>query len=53
MSVCEPWLDTGGAVRPLLIAIFSWVAEQERAHLVERTKAGIARARRQGIHTPW
>jgi putative DNA-invertase from lambdoid prophage Rac len=49
VSVCEPWLDTGGAVRPLLIAIFSWVAEQERAHLVERTKAGIARARRQGI----
>ena len=46
VSVREPWLDTGGAVRPLLIAIFSWVAEQERAHLVERTKAGIARALR-------
>jgi DNA invertase Pin-like site-specific DNA recombinase len=49
VSVREPWLDTGGAVRPLPIAIFSWVAEQERAHLVARTKAGIARARRKGI----
>lgn len=45
-SVREPWLDTGGPVRPLLVAIFSWVAEQERAQLVARTKAGIERARR-------
>ncbi len=50
VSVCESWLDTGSPVRSLLIAIFSWVAEQERAHLVERTKAGIARARRKGVH---
>jgi len=48
VSVREPWLDTGGPVRPLLVAIFSWVAEQERARLVERTKAGIAVARRKG-----
>jgi putative DNA-invertase from lambdoid prophage Rac len=49
VSVREPWLDTGGAVRPLLVAIFSWVAEQERAQLVERTRAGMARARKQGV----
>ncbi len=49
ISVREPWLDTGGAVRPLLIAIFSWVAEQERTQLVERTKAGLERARRRGV----
>jgi DNA invertase Pin-like site-specific DNA recombinase len=30
------------------MAIFGWVAEQERARLIERTKAGIERARRQG-----
>jgi hypothetical protein len=41
-------LDTGSPVRSLLIAIFSWVAEQERARLVERTKAGLERARRAG-----
>jgi putative DNA-invertase from lambdoid prophage Rac len=41
MSVREPWLDTSGPVRPLLVAIFGWVAEQERARLIERTRAGL------------
>lgn len=45
VSVREPWLDTAGPVRELLVAIFSWVAQQERARLIERTKAGIAVAR--------
>ncbi len=48
ISLREPWLDTSGPVRPLLVAIFGWVAEQERARLIERTKAGLERARRQG-----
>lgn len=48
VGVRESWLDTGGPVRSLLIAIFSWVAEQERARLVERTKAGLEQARRRG-----
>ncbi|MFO0584709.1 MAG: recombinase family protein [Anaeromyxobacter sp.] len=48
ISVREPWLDTSGPVRPLLVGIFGWVAEQERARLIERTKAGIERARREG-----
>jgi putative DNA-invertase from lambdoid prophage Rac len=48
VSVRESWLDTGGPVRSLLIAIFSWVAEQERARLIERTKAGLESARRRG-----
>lgn len=47
-SVRESWLDTDGPVRPLLVAIFGWVAEQERTRLIERTKAGLERARRQG-----
>ncbi|MBK9516186.1 MAG: recombinase family protein [Anaeromyxobacter sp.] len=48
ISLRESWLDTTGPVRPLLIAIFGWVAEQERSRLIERTKAGLERARRQG-----
>ncbi len=28
LTVREPWLDTSGPVRPLLVAIFGWVAEQ-------------------------
>ncbi|BDG08216.1 recombinase family protein [Anaeromyxobacter paludicola] len=48
LSVREGWLDTSGPARPLLVAIFGWVAEQERTRLIERTKAGLERARRQG-----
>ena len=48
LSVREPWLDTSGPVRPLLVAIFGWVAEQERYRLIERTKAGLERAKRAG-----
>ena len=48
VSLREQWLDTSGPVRPLLIAIFGWMAEQERSRLIERTKAGLARARAQG-----
>jgi len=48
LSVREPWLDTSGPVRPLLVAIFGWVAEQERNRLIERTKAGLERAKRTG-----
>lgn len=48
VSVKESFLDTSGPVRPLLIAIFGWLAQQERERLIERTKAGLERARRQG-----
>jgi DNA invertase Pin-like site-specific DNA recombinase len=48
VSVREPWLDTSGPTRSLLVAVFGWVAEQERARLIERTRAGLDRARREG-----
>jgi putative DNA-invertase from lambdoid prophage Rac len=48
LSVCEPWLDQPGPVRHLLVSLFDWIAAQERARLVERTNAGLARARAQG-----
>ncbi len=51
LSVREGWLDTDSPVRPLLVAIFGWVAEQERTRLIERTKAGMARARHEGNKT--
>jgi putative DNA-invertase from lambdoid prophage Rac len=49
ISARETWLDTGGPVRPLLVAIFAWLAEQESIRLSERTSAGLERARRAGI----
>jgi DNA invertase Pin-like site-specific DNA recombinase len=48
-SLQESWLDTRDeGIGQLLIAIFSWVARQERIRIVERTKAGLERARRSG-----
>lgn len=44
-SIQESWLDTSDdGMGTLLIAIFSWVAEQERKRISERTKAGLARS---------
>jgi len=41
-SLQESWLDTrDGGMGELLIAIFSWVAQQERIRLSERIKAGL------------
>lgn len=48
ISVREGWLDSGGPTRGLLVGIFSWCAEQERLRMIERTKAGLERARREG-----
>ena len=43
-SVTESWLtDTTGPIRNLLLAIFSWVAEQEIATLKERIGAAFRR----------
>lgn len=48
-SLQEPWLDTSDSgVGELLIAIFSWVAAQERKRISERTKAGLANAKNVG-----
>ncbi|MHA1410489.1 MAG: recombinase family protein [Candidatus Odinarchaeia archaeon] len=45
-SLQEPWLDTSdNGMGELLIAIFSWVAEQERKRISERTKAGMLRSK--------
>lgn len=44
-SLQESWLDTSDeGMTQLLIAIFSWVAKQERIRISERTKAGLARS---------
>jgi DNA invertase Pin-like site-specific DNA recombinase len=49
MSHQEPWVDTGGPVGDLLLAVFVWVAQQERQRIGERVRAGQARARAQGV----
>jgi DNA invertase Pin-like site-specific DNA recombinase len=48
VSAREPWLDSGGPARALLVAVFSWVAEQERQLISERTKKGLVRVKAAG-----
>lgn len=48
VSVQEQWLDTGGPVRSLLVAIFGWLAEQERTRISERVRCAIDKARADG-----
>ncbi len=45
----EPWVDTASPVWDLLLAVFAWVAQQERRRIGERVRAGQARARAEGV----
>lgn len=46
MSHQESWLDSTGPVSDLLIAVFGWVAKQERERISERVRAGLQRVRK-------
>jgi DNA invertase Pin-like site-specific DNA recombinase len=51
VSPKESWMDSSEkSIRDLMLAIFSWFAQQEREVLSQRTKEGIARARSEGKH---
>lgn len=49
-SLQESWLDTTNeGVAELLLAIFSWVAAEEKRKISERTKAGLAKLKAKGV----
>jgi DNA invertase Pin-like site-specific DNA recombinase len=49
-SIQESWLDTSQeGVAELLVAIFAWVAKEEKRKISERTKAGLAKLKASGI----
>jgi len=48
VSVREPWTEADGPARELLVAVMAWVSGFERDRLIERTKAGLRRARDAG-----
>lgn len=51
LSPKESWTQTTDrSIRNLMHAILSWVAERERENLIDRTKAGVERARSEGKH---
>jgi DNA invertase Pin-like site-specific DNA recombinase len=48
-SFTQPFLDTGNEMtNSIVLAVLAAVAKQERVSISERTKAGLARVRRQG-----
>lgn len=49
-SLQESWLDTTQeGITELLLAIFSWVAAEEKRKISERTKAGLAKLKAKGV----
>jgi putative DNA-invertase from lambdoid prophage Rac len=48
LSCREPWTEAQGPALDLLVSVMSWSSGFERERLVERTRAGLERARRQG-----
>jgi DNA invertase Pin-like site-specific DNA recombinase len=49
-SYTEQHFRTTGPAGELMLAIAAWIAKQERLRISERTKAGVARAKREGKH---
>ncbi len=47
-SLQQPFLDTTNGFGEVLLALFGWLAAEERRLISERTKCGLARAVRQG-----
>jgi len=48
VSVKEQWLETSGVAAELLLAVTSWIAKFESDRRSERTRAGLARAVKEG-----
>ena len=49
ISLQEPWIETSGELRDLLVAIVGWVANFESRRRSERIKSGLARRRAAGL----
>ena len=47
-SFTEPFFDSCGIMRDVVISIMATLAEQERINISDRTKAGLQRARKAG-----
>lgn len=49
ISLAEPWTEAGGEAAELLTSVIAWVARMESQRRSERTKAGLARRKAQGL----
>jgi DNA invertase Pin-like site-specific DNA recombinase len=47
-SLTEPWIDSAGPFRDVIISLLASLAKQERLRISERVRAGLERARKEG-----
>jgi len=50
-SLTEPWIDSAGPFRDVLISLLASLAKQERVRISERVRAGLTRAKQYGTRS--
>src|SRR5579864_1859464 len=50
-SLTEPWIDSAGPFRDVIISLWASLAKQERVRISERVRAGLTRARQYGTRS--
>ena len=50
-SLTEPWIDSAGPFRDVIISLLASLAKQERVRISERVRAGLRRARQYGTRS--
>jgi DNA invertase Pin-like site-specific DNA recombinase len=50
-SLTEPWIDSAGPFRDVIISLLASLAKQERVRISERVRAGLKRARQFGTRS--
>lgn len=50
-SLTEPWIDSAGPFRDVIISLLASLAKQERIRISERVRAGMVRARQYGTRS--
>ena len=50
-SLTEPWIDSAGPFRDVIISLLASLAKQERVRISERVRAGLTRAKQFGTRS--
>src|SRR5260370_32062134 len=50
-SLREPWIDSAGPFRDVIISLLASLAKQERVRISERVRAGLSRAKQYGTRS--
>jgi DNA invertase Pin-like site-specific DNA recombinase len=50
-SLTEPWIDSAGPFRDVIISLLASLAKQERVRISERVQAGLMRAKQYGTRS--